>query len=184
MGEQMKTSPLGLAFLRECEGCELKPYKDSVGLWTVGVGHLLRTNEQIEGITWTRGIPSGAISVETCDGLLAYDVARFERAILSAVSAAVKLTQCEFDALVSLAFNIGEAAISKSTLVRKLNALDRPGAEDQFLVWKKAKNIATGQALQIRRSVERGLFKDGDYKKATSELRRLRAELSKKRKRK
>ncbi len=72
----------------------------------------------------------------------------------------VPVTQQQFDAMVSLAFNVGAHAFSKSTLVRKLNAGDVRGAADEFLRWNKA----GGQVLDglvRRRRAERDLFLTG-----------------------
>ena len=85
--------------------------------------------------------------------ILAQDLAQFERAVEAAV--AVPLADHEFDALVSLAFNIGAEAFSRSTLVRRLNAGDRAGAAEAFLMWANAggKPILLG-----RRKAERKQF--------------------------
>lgn len=49
----------------------------------------------------------------------------------------VPLNQNQFDALVSLAYNIGVGAFADSTLLRELNQSDFQGAAEQFLVWNK-----------------------------------------------
>lgn len=69
----------------------------------------------------------------------------------------VPLSQNQFDALVSLVYNIGETAFSNSTLLKKLNAKDYQGAADQFPRWNKG----GGQVLKglvRRRADERDLF--------------------------
>lgn len=63
------------------------------------------------------------------------DVTRFEGAIKQCVTA--PLHQYEYDAFVSLSYNIGSGAFCKSTLVRKLNDLDHPGACREILRWDK-----------------------------------------------
>lgn len=65
------------------------------------------------------------------------DVTKFEGAIKTCVTA--PLRQHEYDAYVSLAYNIGSGAFCKSTLVRKLNSLDYPGACSEILRWDKFK---------------------------------------------
>jgi lysozyme len=62
----------------------------------------------------------------------------------------VPLTQNQFDALVSLVFNIGGGAFRKSTLLKKLNAGDIQGAADQFLVWNKG--TVNGKRVVLRGS--------------------------------
>lgn len=67
------------------------------------------------------------------------------------------LTQGEFDALVSFAYNLGGVALADSTLLKRLTSGDRKGAADQFLRWNKAKgSILPG--LTVRREAEQRLF--------------------------
>ena len=68
----------------------------------------------------------------------------------------VPLTQNQFDALVSLTYNIGSGAFNNSTLL-KLNKGDYQGAADQFLVWNKADGKVM-KGLVRRREAERALF--------------------------
>lgn len=63
------------------------------------------------------------------------DVTRFEGAIKQCVTA--PLHQYEYDAFVGLSYNIGSGAFCKSTLVRKLNGLDYPGACREILRWDR-----------------------------------------------
>ncbi len=75
----------------------------------------------------------------------------------------VPLKQHQFDALVSLSFNIGAGAFHRSTLLRKLNAGDVAGAAQQFHVWKWAGGrVQSG--LIIRRAAERALFEGSDWR--------------------
>ncbi len=69
----------------------------------------------------------------------------------------VEVTQNQFDALVSFAFNLGPANLKSSTLLRKVNSGDVNGAADEFLKW----NHAGGQGpagLTARRNAEKTLF--------------------------
>jgi len=86
---------------------------------------------------------------------MAHDLKKFEATVNKAVT--VQLNQNQFDALVSLAYNIGTNAFSKSTLVKKLNANDIRGAADQFDVWVNAGGKRM-QGLVNRRTVEKALF--------------------------
>lgn len=144
----MKTSPSGRAAITRREGNKLKAYKDSVGVLTIGVGHTSAAGPP-------RVVSGMTITAQESDDILSRDLALFEKAVSSAVK--VPLKQNEFDALVSLAFNIGAGAFSKSTLVRKLNAGDRAGAADQFLVWNKAGGKVL-KGLASRRADERKQF--------------------------
>jgi len=142
------TSAAGRKAITEREGNVLTAYQDSVGIWTIGVGH-----------TSAAGLPKVVkglkITAAESDEILSRDLKTFEDGVRAAVG--VPLIQNEFDALVSLAFNIGVGAFSKSTLVKKLNAGDRAGAADQFLVWNKAGG-KTLKGLTTRRQSERKQF--------------------------
>lgn len=147
----MQTSSAGRAAIMQREGVVLTAYLDSVGILTIGVGHTSAAGppKVTKGMKITRA---------EADQILARDLRTFEAAVNSAVK--IPLSQNEFDALVSLAFNIGAGAFKKSTLVKKLNAGDRKGAAEQFLVWVKAGG-KTLQGLVNRRRSERLQFLSG-----------------------
>ena len=71
--------------------------------------------------------------------------------------AQVPLTQNQFDALVSWAYNVGLEGARTSTLMRKLNAGDYVGAADQLMRWNKAGGREV-RGLTRRREAERALF--------------------------
>lgn len=144
----MKISKNGLKAIREHEGVRNKAYLDSGGVWTVGVGH-----------TAARGAPIPKKGLVLTDEevleVLDRDLDHFEGKVNGLVK--VPLSQNQFDALVSLCFNIGEGAFANSTLLRKLNNKDYQGAADQFLVWVKVGGKKV-QGLVNRRVKERSLF--------------------------
>lgn len=141
----MKVSDAGLNFITQWEGEVLHPYRDIVGVLTIGVGHVIRRGEAFDK----------AITHERSQELLRQDVGVVEDAINSYVT--VPLSQCQFDALASFAFNVGTAALKHSTLLRLLNAGDVQGAAEQFLVWCKAGG-KTQPGLLSRRKSERAVF--------------------------
>ena len=144
----MRISENGIEFIRQLEGEKLTAYPDIVGIWTIGVGH----TGFVDGKPVARGM---AITKEKSKEILTADLKRFESAVNDAVK--VTLTQNQFDALVSLAFNIGEGAFARSMLVNKLNAGDKKGAAEQFLVWKNAGGRVS-QGLLNRRQKEKAMF--------------------------
>jgi lysozyme len=79
------------------------------------------------------------------------DVGKFEGALKSCVT--VPLHQYEYDAYVSLSYNIGSGAFCKSSLVRKLNALDYAGACAEILRWDRFKGQPL-RGLTLRRQGE------------------------------
>lgn len=142
--ETMRTSPAGIETIKRFEGCVLSAYRCAAGVCTIGYGH---TGPDVtDGITWTAG---------RADAALAADLGRFERAVEAAVTS--PMTQGQFDALVSLAFNIGTKAFAESTLVKKFNAGDIPGAGRQFTVWNRVKGVFN-PALLERRTAELWMF--------------------------
>ena len=98
--------------IREFEGCRLQSYPDPASggdPWTVGIGH-----------TGPEVVPGYEITQAVANQLLRDDLDRFEKGISDQIN--VPLNQCEFDALVSWAFNCGLGATADSTLRRRLNA--------------------------------------------------------------
>jgi lysozyme len=145
----MRTSALGRKLITQHEGEVLKVYKDPVGLPTVGVGHLVKQNER-------KQYPVGKVITKAeSQKLLAQDLHTSEIAVEDAVTAPIN--QNQFDALVSLTFNIGVAAFKRSSVRKRLNALNYEGAADAFLVWNKADNKVLA-GLTKRREAERDLF--------------------------
>lgn len=141
----MRVADKGLALIKSFEGLRLKAYPDPATGGepiTIGWGH-------------TGGIPLGlTITEEQADKFLRDDLARFETFVSKA---APKANQNQFDALVSLAFNIGTANLKTSTLLRMHNAGDYAGAQKQFLRWNRgAGKVMAG--LTRRREAEAKLY--------------------------
>lgn len=95
------------------------------------------------------------ITQDQADQLLLDDLAKFCNAVSDMVK--VDINDNQFSALVSLCFNIGQGALAKSTLMKKLNASDFLGAAAQFDVWNKAGGKVL-EGLCKRRAAERKLF--------------------------
>ncbi|WP_151775988.1 lysozyme [Acinetobacter colistiniresistens] len=146
--QAMKTSPVGINLITSFEDEKLIAYDDGVGVWTIGFGTTIYPN----GLRVKRG---DRCTVEQAKAFFTYDLKRFEAAVNGAVK--VPLTQNQFDALVSLTYNIGENAFKGSTLLKKLNARDYQGAADQFLVWNRGGGKVM-KGLVRRRDAERALF--------------------------
>jgi len=149
MKNNYKVSSDGINLLVEFEGEVLKVYKDPIGLPTLGVGHLVTPNEK-------KDYPVGKkITRAESRQFLRRDLARFEDCVNSSVK--VPITQNQFDALVSLAFNIGEGAFKRSSVLRNLNARKFDAAADSFRAWNKAGG-KTLPGLTRRRATERSVF--------------------------
>ena len=131
-----------LAFIEKEEGVRNKAYRDSKGLLTIGVGHLIKANEQ--------HLVNATLSDQEVKDLLKSDLKWCSEAVESSVR--VPLAQHQFDALYSLCFNIGETNFKKSTVLKKINENDLKGAADAILMWNKP------AVLINRRKRERELF--------------------------
>lgn len=145
----MKTSQRGLELIKYYEGIRYKPYRDCVGLYTVGVGHLIGDGTILPD-SWNR-----TFSVEEVNELLASDVKKFEFGIQRYIN--VQLTQNQFDALISFAFNLGLGTLQRSTLRQKLNRGDIQGCLESWTKYNKAGGKVIPQ-LDKRRKTEIALF--------------------------
>ncbi|EPF72535.1 lysozyme, partial [Acinetobacter gyllenbergii] len=124
----MKTSQVGINLITSFEDLVLTAYDDGVGVWTIGFGTTIYPN----GIKVKRG---DSCTKAQAMSFFQHDLRRFEATVNQVVK--VTITQNQFDALVSLTYNIGEGAFKDSTLLKKLNAGDFMGAADQFPQWNK-----------------------------------------------
>ncbi len=150
----MKTSKKGIKLIKEFEGFRSKAYLCSAGVWTIGYGSTLYTNNH-------KVKQGDQISLTEAEELIANDLIKFENAVNKLVT--VQVNQNQFDALVCFIYNIGEGAFKSSTLLKKINLKDFTGAADEFLRWNKAPSPSTGKlralpGLTRRRTAERKLF--------------------------
>lgn len=143
------------------ESCKLKAYPDpKTGgePWTIGWGH---TGPEVhKGLVWTQ---------EKADAEFRNDLAESELHVREAVT--VPLTQGQFDALVSIIYNVGPGSRTKSGIIRlkdgrpstllwKLNSGDYGGAAAEFDKWvSPGTNVEFG--LRRRRAAEKQLFLGG-----------------------
>ncbi|MBQ2372948.1 MAG: lysozyme [Bacteroidales bacterium] len=143
----MKTSPKGIALIKEFEGLRLKAYQCPGGVWTIGYGH-------------TAGVKPGMlISKAQAEEYLKADLIAFER-YLNGLGLA--LNQNQFDALVSFIYNVGTGNFSNSTLLRKVRANPQENSiMDEFLRWVYSKGRVL-PGLQRRRLAEMKLYFSND----------------------
>ncbi len=152
----MKTSTNGVQVMHYFEQCRLTAYPDPGSAdghpWTIGWGH---TGPEVhEGLVWTK---------DQADAAFVADLEAFEHGVMDLVK--THLTQGQFDALVSFAYNVGldidadtqAEGLGDSTLLRKVNDMDFAGAADEFPKWNKNDGkVMLG--LKRRRAAERALF--------------------------
>lgn len=136
--------------VKRFEGCRLTAYPDPAtggDPWTIGFG------------TTGPGIkPGTVITQDDAENYLRRDLVHVGEQIDKLLT--VDVTQGQFDALVSLAYNIGVGNLAKSTLLRKLNAGDVLGAAMEFPKWRNAAGRVM-PGLVTRRAAEQALFQLG-----------------------
>lgn len=149
----MKTSDAGLFALAMHEGIVPGPYRDSVGVFTYGIGHTVGAGYP-DPVKMQRGMPSNLdAALRDVFDLFRRDIAKYEAGVNRAVK--VPVSQAQFDALVSFHYNTG--AIAKASFVKKLNAGDTIGAAAGMMAWSKPAEIIP------RRKAEQKLFAHGVY---------------------
>lgn len=150
----MQISARGLDALKRYEALRLTMYDDSGGACTIGYGHLVHKKKT--GMNSKAEAPFvDGISENIAADLLLQDTLIAQGAVNHFVS--VMLTQYQFDALVSLVFNIGGQAFKTSTLLKRLNGGDYVGAAKQFEAWvyDNGKRV---KGLVNRRKQEQQMF--------------------------
>ena len=139
----MKASGKAYSLIQQSEGLQLTSYRCPSGIWTIGYGH---TSGVTEGMT---------ITVEEANEFLRQDIV-FAEDVVNAQG--LTLRQCQFDALVSLVFNIGGSAFRRSTLLKKIRVNpDDNSIMDEFLRWVYSRGKAL-PGLQRRRLAEMKLY--------------------------
>ncbi len=137
----------------------IDPYLDPVNIWTIGWGHAIRYGGRFLKGEADRAqmhalYPEG-ITLAQAEALLHADLIDTGRDVSTML--AVEVSDNEFGALTSFAFNLGTGNLRSSTLLKKLNAGDRAGAADQFTRWVYADGKML-PGLVKRRAAERALF--------------------------
>jgi lysozyme len=140
-------SPTGLALVKKFEGFQAEPLKLAEGGWLVGYGHVRLSK------------PGRALTRPQASEMLALDLAAFERLVNAQVTAPIE--QSQFDALVSFAFSVGEAAFVQSQVLARVNQKHLVAAACALDAWRKAEidgALETVPALVRRRAAEKALF--------------------------
>lgn len=137
----MKTSSEGIELIKRFEGCRLTAYRDDKG-YSVGYGHF--------------GVAAGTtITQDEAEQLFAGDLAKCE-AVVDRLANVTPLGQHQYDALVSLCYNIGSGNLQKSTvwrLIRDGGAAPRAELREAWLMWNKSGG-QTLSSLTRRRNAE------------------------------
>jgi lysozyme len=128
----------------------LKPYVCAGGINTIGYGNTYYTNGK--RVT----LQDKPITKQQAEELLKLSVSTYEKAVDSFCRD--DISQSQFDALVSFAYNLGTGALQKSTLIKKVNSNPSdPSIKAEFLKWNKAGGRALA-GLTRRRQAESDLY--------------------------
>jgi len=138
----------GIALIANSEGRRLTAYKCPAGVWTVGYGHTSAQGspEVYPGLTITK---------EEADEILFRDIHTTTQTIAEHVK--VRLTQSQFDALVSFIYNVGAKRFIKSTLLKKLNEGDYAAIPSQLARWVYSRGKVS-KGLVNRRQAEADMW--------------------------
>jgi len=167
----MKTSQLGIDLIKSFESAHdgdlrkigLQPKECPSGIWTIGYGRALK---DIDG-KWLKGA-SGfrrmmeiypdweTITLEEAEYMLQEDLSKFEDQVNSLN---LKLTQYQFDAIISFVFNCGFGNFLSSTLLRRIKG-EKGSIREAFGMWSKS-NGRVLAGLTRRRDAESTLFLEG-----------------------
>lgn len=145
----MIISTAGVDLLTHFEGLRLEAYQDSVGVWTIGYGHT-------KGVT-----PSMKITESQANNLLKTELIEYQNYINEMVE--VKLSQCQFDALVCWVYNLGPTNLKNSTLLTLLNQGVKFQIPEQIRRWNRAGGKIL-KGLVRRREAEALMFAGRDWR--------------------
>jgi lysozyme len=145
---KMRDLSKAISIIKEFEGLRLKAYLCSAGVPTIGFGTTRYPND------WAVELGDECTEQEA-EEYLKHDVSIFAHRIEPLIK--VKLNDNQFAAILSLVYNIGVRAFTKSTLLKALNSGDTLKAADEFLKWAFVKGRKS-KGLEARRKKEMELF--------------------------
>lgn len=138
----MNISERGLQLIKDFEGYSSKAYLCPAGYKTIGYGHV--TDNNMDEITRSEA-----------DNFLAEDIYKAERSVMRNIK--IDLTQGQFDALVSFTFNLGSAALQRSTIRQKINREEHQDVPKEFMRWVYAGGMILS-GLVKRREAEADVY--------------------------
>lgn len=146
----MKIGDAGIALIKEFEGFKKAPYLCSAGVPTIGYGSTMYADGK--KVKMSDVSISEAVALE----LFHTTLHKYEQTVGKAI--VIPLTQNQFDACVSLCYNIGQGNFASSTLVKEINKGEpKEKTSEQFLRWNKAMGTVSA-GLSRRRKAEQKLY--------------------------
>jgi lysozyme len=137
---RLRLSDQGRKVLADREGMRLKAYKDSVGVWTIGLGHTSAAGPP-------KVTPGLTITEDQAWEIFRRDVQTFRTQLHGAIK--VPVEQHQFDALASFIYNIGPGGFKGSTALKRLNAGDYAGCAQAMLMWNKPPEVMSRRRGEV-----------------------------------
>jgi lysozyme len=145
----MKVNAEGYALIKKFEGCRLKAYKCPANVWTIGYGNTFYEN----GMKVKEG---DVITQQRAEELAKFIIDQFAVTIEPFIQK--PLTENQFSACVSLAYNIGTGGFKRSSVFKKLNINPNDATiADSFRLWNKGGGKVLA-GLVKRREAEIALY--------------------------
>jgi len=139
----MKLSSIGYKALHDREGLRLKPYLDTRGIPTISLGVTYYPNGR--KVT----MQDKPLTIEQAGNLATITADKFAFQVDSLLK--TKVNQNQFNALVSLAYNIGITGFRNSTVLRKVNINpDDPAIKEAFMMWTKNVELMGRRESEIK----------------------------------
>lgn len=126
--------------IQEFEGCRLYPYRDIAGLWTIGIGHLIRSGEDF----------TGGITQDKAYTILRQDMLIAVNSVLKLITR--PLSDNQFSALLSFTYNLGGGTLQRSTLRKKCNRNEDGDVPVEFMKYVYAGGRKSNGLLRRRKS--------------------------------
>lgn len=148
---ELQFSNNGMQLVARFEGYVGNPYRDAVGIWTIGYGNTYYPDGRKVGPN------DKPLNKKEAEDLKIEVINKDFAPAIREMTKGLNITQNQFDALISLGYNIGVNALSKSSVIKYLKSGDIQKAADSFLLWNKAGGKVL-KGLVNRRKAERELF--------------------------
>ena len=132
-------------FIIRFEGFRSAPYLCSGGFLTIGYGHLISKNEDLDNVT-----------ISEAESILREDLLAVEAA-LSRLITRPCLNSYQYTALMSFTYNLGAGSFQRSRLRKSINAYEDTVASEEFMrwIWAGGRKIP---GLVLRRAAERDMY--------------------------
>jgi GH24 family phage-related lysozyme (muramidase) len=138
----MRTSAKGRRLLEAREGVRLAAYRDTQGIWTIGVGHTAAAG-------FPHPVKGMRLTAEQVDAVFTSDLVQYEHAVETALK--VTVNQRQFDALVSITFNIGIGGMRNSSFMRLINGKASSAAIGVAMMkWTKNRELIGRRRSEVR----------------------------------